>query len=319
MASDKFTESIPEIPSGLISACRQGDLIIFVGAGVSRQLGSPSWDQLADMTLQELHTNGHLTFSESKQLSNLDARKKLSLAEIVAKRTSHTFDYDKLIHSSRRETQDISICQDLVSIGVPIVTTNYDEWLDRELEKKIRSTLSPEKEAQTSDRPNVSIYYRPEDLTVDKLFEVGSIIHFHGSVRDRGSMVITSSDYFRHYSLPEVREFLSTLFERFILLFVGYGLEEAEILEFIFGKAHKKKEPVAYWLYPCCTFENELTGHMRHYYQNLCNIEVIPYYIDQVGHVRLAKVIQHWAPRLAKERGDPLFLKEAAIFDEALK
>ena len=40
-------------------------------------------------------------------------------------------------------------------------------------------------------------------------------------------------DYLNHYSSKEVQDFLRYLFEKKTILFLGYGLDEIEVLEYI--------------------------------------------------------------------------------------
>ena len=61
----------------------------------------------------------------------------------------------------------------------------------------------------------------------------GNVVHIHGCVDDPDSMVITTRDYLDHYSTTEVQDFLRYLFEKKTVLFLGYGLEEIEVLEYI--------------------------------------------------------------------------------------
>jgi hypothetical protein len=66
-------------------------------------------------------------------------------------------------------------------------------------------------------------------------------------------MILTTQDYVRHYANdrradgPEgenrVLTFLGFLFSQKNVLFVGYGLEELEILEYVIGKARLMAEP----------------------------------------------------------------------------
>ena len=65
-------------------------------------------------------------------------------------------------------------------------------------------------------------------------------------------MILTTQDYIRHYANdrradgPEgenrVLTFLEFLFSEKNVLFIGYGLEELEILEYVIGKARLMAE-----------------------------------------------------------------------------
>jgi len=47
-------KDIPEIPDEITNAAKNGELILFLGAGVSRIIGSPSWKELATRYLKDL-------------------------------------------------------------------------------------------------------------------------------------------------------------------------------------------------------------------------------------------------------------------------
>ena len=71
-------------PDEVIQAGLDGDLILFVGAGVSQLLGLPSWPGLAACVLEDLRKNKLLNYSEIEQLQTQDARKQLSIAKQIA-------------------------------------------------------------------------------------------------------------------------------------------------------------------------------------------------------------------------------------------
>jgi len=51
-------EAFPELSSEVENAARSGELVVFVGAGISRLVDCPSWDQFADRVLTQLVPNG---------------------------------------------------------------------------------------------------------------------------------------------------------------------------------------------------------------------------------------------------------------------
>ncbi len=83
MASDYIKEifPIPNIPNELQeSSIIAGRVIPFIGAGLSKLAGCPSWKQFADNCLQFLVDKGRLNYCELEQLKDLSPRIKLSLA-----------------------------------------------------------------------------------------------------------------------------------------------------------------------------------------------------------------------------------------------
>ena len=55
---DDKIEDIPAIPDGIREAASRGTLILFIGSGVSRIIGGPTWKQFAEKYLIHLHKCG---------------------------------------------------------------------------------------------------------------------------------------------------------------------------------------------------------------------------------------------------------------------
>ena len=84
------------------------------------------------------------------------------------------------------------------------------------------------------------------------------------------------------------------LFSKYTVLFIGYGLTEFELLDYLTLKAktidNKKKH---YALMPYYSFENSIMKHDRLYYNSL-NIEIIPYAKDDNGYNQLIEIVNDW-------------------------
>src|SRR5215212_520661 len=89
---------IPAIPDGLREASQRGTLIPFVGAGVSRLAGCPTWGELADGALQKCIAANRFTFGQLAQIKNLSARIKLSIARGLETQHDFRIDYEALIN-----------------------------------------------------------------------------------------------------------------------------------------------------------------------------------------------------------------------------
>ena len=151
------------------------------------------------------------------------------------------------------------------------VTTNYDYWLDQNLADSLFLT----DDNSSSVKANRHIrhpFYKRNDISVKNLGIPNAVFHIHGSINDQGSMVLTTVDYLERYSSHrfEVKRnhenpfltFLETLFRLKNLLFIGYGLNELEILEYIIQKgietSKSKEEPRHYVLQGFFTHELSL-------------------------------------------------------------
>lgn len=119
---------IPALPPDILQAAKEANLVIFVGAGVSMQMGCPSWPQFADAALKQLANKGLISYGDIKLLSDFDARKRLSIALQVADAKPGSLDFTKLIVPDH--PKDSKIYNHLNGIGCAYVTTNYDRFLD---------------------------------------------------------------------------------------------------------------------------------------------------------------------------------------------
>ena len=323
-------DDIPEITRypQIIDAAKSGKLVLFVGAGVSRLAGGRSWEDAANTALNQLIKEEVITYGEKEQLKNEHPKKKLSIAINISEGSNTRLGFEEIFIDKNSFIPDAQIFQDLYSINVPIVTTNYDDGLDFQAKKPPKSPPdlkggdSQEKEVITRGR--LPVYYHREDLTINRLMEPGAVIHLHGGWKEPASMVISTSQYLDHYRDETVQTFLNGLFaENYTVLFIGYGLEEEEIVEYVILKTLKKRpggQQVIehYWLYPGLTFQSARFKHLSNYYLKHCNVQTIGFSIDQIGHPQLEKVISQWAEQLRRIVRTPDFLDKISLIDEVL-
>ena len=224
MNKDQELSEIPVLPSEIIDAALNGKLVIFVGAGVSKLLGFPTWSELAMHALEFIRKKGWIDYSELEQLKNLEPKKQLSIAKFIADENEQNLD---LTEYFKGKSEENSIYKFINDIGCTCVTTNYDEL------------LAPRFHESKSDQ-SMSIKHKDTERIWDKneffakyLDEPGTVIHLHGVISRPESMVFTTQQYLKHYDHENVQHFLHELFNKKIVLFIGYGLEEVEILEHI--------------------------------------------------------------------------------------
>src|SRR5690606_8459289 len=88
------------IPDEIKAAAEMGRLTFFIGAGVSRLHGLPSWEELADRMLRRLAECGKLNHSEVAVLSRYPTKVKISIADHYFKENQKTNEYENLSYYS---------------------------------------------------------------------------------------------------------------------------------------------------------------------------------------------------------------------------
>jgi hypothetical protein len=206
---------------------------------------------------------------------------------------------------------DSKIYSYLNSIGCIYVTTNYDSFLDL-APSKPKSAEADDGDASGGEKPE--LICRPHQLKSHLLRELGAVIHLHGSVEEPESMIMTTPQYLKHYSDGQVQDFLLDLFERHTVLFLGYGLDEMEILEHILRKGGDKADRPRRRMYMLSGFyshQEKTFSHLYDYYEKSFDVRLVPFNLDKLDHAQMEEVVMDWASRL--EIGDPLLTDDLAF------
>ena len=91
-------------------------------------------------------------------------------------------------------------------------------------------------------------------------------------------------------------------------MFVGYGLDELEILEYVILKAKGLRSGPHFILQSFFSHELDLANSLADYYKNECGVLLIPFQRDLRDHEQLIDVIESFArdlkvgPMLNQER-----------------
>ncbi len=320
-------EPIPKkIPEILRLAAIQRKLIPFIGAGVSQLGGCPNWDELAKGTLNFFVKEGKLSHAQLDQISSLSSRVKLSVALELEKQHALPIEFKKLLEPSiaKKKIGD-EVYANLSKLATTFVTTNYDDWLDQNPPMPFRADALPSQSKPLNISRHPFCTHR--EISVENLDVPHAVFHIHGSIRDRGSMVLTTVDYLDRYSSHEFdgenREnpfltFLKTLFKLKNVLFIGYGLNELEVLEYVVQKAivklnNNNEEPRHYVLQGFFSHEIELARSLEGYFRQF-GIGLLPFSRDEHNWDQLVKVIEYLAQELPP--GPPLALPKRLEMEE---
>ena len=297
---------IPRIPVGLRQAAQRGRLVIFVGAGVSKLAGCPGWSEFADAALKTLAQQGKFSHGQLAQVSHLNPRVKLSIAQRLHKQHKASINFQSILHpNGKTDEKGRRLYGALSKLGNKFVTTNYDEWLDEPVGIPIKPSADSSK--ATTPQPR-RVIFRVEEIIPSQISNAHVVIHLHGSVKDPDGMILTTQDYIRHYANdrgpgdPEAENriltFLDYLFREKTVLFIGYGLQELEILEYVITKAKQsqsgKPEVRHYLVQGFFLHEEELARNLNAYYRE-SGIELISFSKDEKGWDQLLDVVERFA------------------------
>ena len=281
-------EIIPPIPEEVLEAAKNGRLVLFVGAGASMMVGMPSWGQLANAALNSLVEQDYIDYAELDQLKMLDPKKQLSIAEFIVQEHGVRLDLRQHLKANRKS----SIYPSINSIKATCVTTNYDHEL---------CPLPLEEISEQETNTSVVRKSGVKNLQAADLKVPGTVIHLHGDMDNPETMIVTTRDYLAHYDEHKVQSFLSELFEDYVVVFIGYGLEESEILEHILrrsGVKESRTERQRFSLQPFFKSQQSLYERMKVYHQKSFGVHLIGYARDKKDYLQLEDVIEQWAGQL---------------------
>lgn len=211
----------------IIDAIDKGQLVLFVGSGLSKLCGLPLWKELAVSLLNFCAEDANCDFSY-KQVNEIlkyidDERELISIAKKLLRNTYDSDDvfnrffYKKLHTDGRTNKLGKKMQKLLFELSKIVFTTNADDILDKYLNK--------------------------ENIIVDK-DKIGNyksdfehkVIHIHGSIKKPMDLVFTTADYLVRYSSEIFKETITSLFSansQYTVLFIGYGFREMQLLDFL--------------------------------------------------------------------------------------
>lgn len=282
---DKTFDPDPVVPPEIENAAQTGELVVFVGAGVSRLIHCPSWEQFADRVLEQLAPEGIDYYLLSQIQGIADPKKRLSVAQIIAKKGGIAIDYQTILKGHRTPTDIYSY---LNAFSCAFVTTNYEKYLRPDF--------------RVAEPEELWRFYGRDRLLGTHLDELGNVIHLHGCTDAPASMIVSMKEYLDHYSATDVQEFLNYLFRRKTVLFLGYGLEEIEVLEYILrrggARAGISDRVTRYMLQGFFNSERRLYELLAEYYLESFGTKLIGFPKDFKNYALLTDIIASWATKL---------------------
>lgn len=221
-----------EFRKSIVKAINNDKLIIFVGAGISRLCGLPSWDEAANHLLAYCvsHCRNFTYANKERIIANVkDAKEKITIGYYLLKKEDDSdalyqtwlkneFSLDassKDKNFSRKQVRMRSLIRGLSSI---VFSTNVDLLLDKDIPYENRFFTKEQLQ-------NICIKEKTDQ----------QIWHLHGSLDRSRDIVFTTRQYLERYADPRFRDNLYNLLKRgeYTILFIGYGLSELQLLDFL--------------------------------------------------------------------------------------
>lgn len=270
-------EEFPKLPKAIKDAINNKKLAIFIGAGVSRFVGCDSWDNLANNLVKKCRDKGFITPFENKALlQESDKIKLISVCDNILKGENNYFMSEMKNSLKYNETDSVNInCdefqiyRDLKKIGNTFITTNADRFIDKVLATKDIYTKN----------------FNANNIGSNKLYKI------HGCISDESSLVFTTEKYIETYSNSDFNNFLESFFAEYSILFVGYGLNEARLLDRILNKPTATVNK--FYLKGYFQHEAKIANFDKQYFKQL-GIELISFSRDENDYGQLKKVISKW-------------------------
>lgn len=333
------------VPEEVRVAATMGRLTFFIGAGVSRLYGLPSWDGLANKMLGKLAESGKLNHSLVEILSKYSTKIKMSIADFYFKesRNEDSKEYLNLTYQSAlmegisKEDihKKIPIYKLIADCSVKLLTTNYDDLLSDVLnsistvedsnlaDTKIEQVSSSESTIPGKSKLfNYTIFKSLDSLEEAALTQNNILVHLHGSLQNEDTLIASTHSYLKLYGDKNNQDRLNLLFQKQTVVFFGYGLDELEILDLILKSSNANKEseqsPRFFLVLPLLSHETEILKHLQIYYSQL-GVNLLPYSIDTKSYHALTDVLEEWTKTIKPLVKPPSQVDHSIVMDQLRK
>lgn len=306
-----------KVPEEVKAAAKLGRLTFFIGNGVSRLYGLPSWDELANKMLRKLASCGILNHSLVEILSRYPTKVKISIADHYFRENRISKKYAELTYKNllMGDLKDIDLHKKtpvyklIADCNVRLLTTNYDSILPDILdgvtadesvleEAKIETGKPEDDQAAGSIKAyGYKIFKNLHELEESTLTGNNILVHLHGSIRAEDALIASTQSYLKFYGNEANQNRLNLLFKKQTIIFFGYGLEELEILDLLLRSSktlpETQESPRFFLVLSLLSHEFEILKHLQVYYSQL-GVVLLAYSRDEKDFHALTDVLEEW-------------------------
>jgi hypothetical protein len=251
MKKSKFNNNVSLIKN----AINNDKLVVFAGAGVSKDSGIPLWSEL----IEEIR--GHLN-------EDIKEDDPLKIAQILYNEKGEK-EYNDIIKKSLYKSKGIynPLHEILFELNPQhIITTNYDHYFESIIENK-----------------GLPFSVVSKDIDLPYAEHKSLLIKYHGDFENK-NIVFKEIDYLEFSKNNTLKEiFVKSLFSNKVILFVGYSVGDINLkllikdIQFILTKHHQR----AYLL----SHNNNISNSEIKYFENL-GINIINYCNESLKSVK---------------------------------
>lgn len=229
-----------EVAKKIANDIKNEKLMVFVGAGVSRNVGMPSWGGLISKLGKELEYDSDVFFSLGDFLELSEYYTILKGEEIKDSKNTKLSIFSKIQEhlgvsedKLKSRISDSIFCEsffDFVNLGIKkIYTTNYDSLIE--------NTIDIWKEKKNND-VKFDVIYNLKTMNEARDSSI-NITKLHGDLKEVENIVLNQSSYFDRYNFENCLDIqLRADMLKKSILFLGYSFSDINI-KYMFHKLNK--------------------------------------------------------------------------------
>ena len=218
-----FVTNGPDIPDHLLQAHEDGRVVFFCGAGISMPAGLPSFKGLVKKIYEELKQTPIGIEKQSMENKQYDVALGQLECRYPGGRDEVRKTLTKILQPKLRRKSATTMHQALLTLSTDregktrLVTTNYDQIFAKVIKRECSGIAS----------------FSAPSLPIPKLSRWNGVVYLHGLLpnsteeTELNRLVLSSGDFGLAYLTERwAARFVSSLLQDYIVLFVGYGIND---------------------------------------------------------------------------------------------
>ena len=272
----------PDFVNSIISAINEKKLVLFVGAGFSKLCGLPLWNDLANRLIDKCISDEEIKLNYADRnliTKDKDSKMLITIAYYLHQENGKIDSFNKFMYDSLsnydndKETKNRrnSLVQFITQSGATVLTTNSDDILHECFIDQF-------------------IHYTIKDIEKFRMDNQRHLIHLHGYKAEMDSIVFTVKQYLERYANEGFKRTVKSIFNSdSTILFIGYGLNEMQLLDFLVDQSDMQKN--RYVLDGFFSYEEADYIAKQQYYSSF-DLKLIGFLKDEKNYTALVDALE---------------------------